>query len=300
MPTLSDGGAGPLGDQADAGRRHRQDEEIKASTLAVWGASPAGTAHIEEGLDGSQVAFDQARAARSSRELPWIAELIPFANMRGRDVLEVGCGAGFDAYEFVRHGARYVGSDLVPSNIELTARHLSQHGFAPTLTVADAEQLPFADRSFDVVFSNGVLHHTPDITRALSEVNRVLRPGGEFFVSLYHRTSVFYWLTLFLEHYVLRGEFLQHRTFRDRVAAIEYTSSTARPLVNTYTSGDVRRILLASGFEVGDVWIRKLAVEDLPTLPILRVVWPRVPKSVFDAVGRRFGWYVIARATRRD
>jgi ubiquinone/menaquinone biosynthesis C-methylase UbiE len=268
--------------------------------MAVWGASPAGTTHSGTGLDGSEAAFSHARRARNELELPWISELIPFPELGGRDVVEIGCGAGFDAVEFLTHGARYVGIDLVPTNVDLASRHLAAYGFTPQLLVADAEYLPFAEESFDVAFSNGVLHHTPDISRALAEVRRVLRPGGEFYVSLYHKTSVFYWLTLYLEHWVLRGDNRRLGTFADRVAEIEFTSSSVRPLVNVYTKGEVRRLLETAGFQVSRIWVRKLTVDDLPTLPLLRRLGRLLPKSLLNAVGKRFGWYVIARAVRHD
>jgi SAM-dependent methyltransferase len=271
---------------------------IKANTVAVWGATPAGSTHVQEGLNGSQEAFDRSRQIRGRDELRWIAELIPFREFAGRDLLEIGCGAGFDAYEFERSGARYVGIDLVPSNVELTLRHLRYHGYDPRVLVADAERLPFDDTAFDVVFSNGVLHHTPDIARALEEARRVLKPGGALYISLYHRMSAFYWLTLFLEHHILRGGY-RHRSFKDRLAMIEYSSSTARPLVNTYTKEEVRRLLVACGFEVRHIWVRKLRPEDLPTLPFIVKLWPRIPQQWLDAIGRRFGWYVIASAVRR-
>jgi SAM-dependent methyltransferase len=271
--------------------------EIKASTVAVWGASPAGSTHVETGLDGSRDAFDHARLSRSQNELTWIAELIPFDKFRDRDVLEVGCGAGFDAYEFMLKGARYVGIDIVPSNVDLAARHLAYYGLKPKVLVADAEQLPFEDASFDMVFSNGVLHHTPDISRALTEARRVLRPGGSICLSLYHRNSAFYWLTLFVEQHLIRGGFRRHG-FRDRVAMIEHTSSGVLPLVNTYSRSEVRRILTACGFETPRMVVRKLRPEDLPTLPVLKALWRLIPQEALDVLERRIGWYVIASARR--
>ncbi len=89
----------------------------------------------------------------------------------------MGCGAGFDAYRFMDSGARYTGVDITPENIERTKTHLGFYGFSPTVVQADAEHLPFSDATFDIVFSNGVLHHTPDMRAAFAEAFRVLKPA---------------------------------------------------------------------------------------------------------------------------
>ena len=264
------------------------------SARAVWGASPAGTTLASGAEPGTQVFFERVRARRAAHEMSWLSAIVPFRSFAAHRVLEVGCGAGYDAFEFCRHGAMYTGIDITPENIDRTRKHLGFYGFAPELVVADAQELPFADESFDVVYSNGVLHHTADIAQSLREACRVLVPGGRIWVVVYHRTSVFYWLTLFLEHYLLRREFRHFRSFKERVAAIEYTTSDAIPTVNTYSRSEVRQLLVASGFEVRHVRVRKLTTEDLPSIPGLRRLWPRFPASALDRVGRRFGWYVIA------
>jgi len=110
--------------------------------------------------------------------MPWLEDVVPFASFSGKDVLEIGCGAGFDAYNFITRGAVYTGIDITPENIKRTTKHLSLYSLIGEIYEADAEKLPFPDESFDVVYSNGVLHHTPDIEKAFSEAFRVLRKGG--------------------------------------------------------------------------------------------------------------------------
>ena len=182
-------------------------EREKDRARSVWGASPAGTTYGEGHDPGTPEFFAAVLSKRSSHELPWLFEVVPFASFRGKRVLEIGCGAGYDAYELMRNGADYTGVDITPENPERVRQHLAPYGFEPRVMQADAECLPFPDASFDVVFSNGVLHHTPDMPKAFREVARVLAPGGSFWVILYHKTSVFYWLKLFLTDQVLRGGF---------------------------------------------------------------------------------------------
>ena len=119
-------------------------------------------------------------------------ELMGFNDFAGQRLLEVGCGMGTDLLQFARGGAKVTGVDLTPRSIELSRRHLSLYGQTGEFAIADCETLPFADESFDVAYSNGVLHHTPDTAGAVREVHRVLKPGGRAVVMLYHRNSYNY------------------------------------------------------------------------------------------------------------
>ena len=191
-----------------------------------------------------------------------------------------------------------MGIDIAPENAWRTRTHLAFYGFSPEVIVAEAADLPLPDESVDIAFSNGVLHHVPSIQRALEEVFRVLRPGGEFTVIVYHRDSVFYWASLVFTDYLMRGQF-RRKSLRDRLSRIEYTSSDARPIVRVYSRRRITSLLAASGFQVERTWVRKLAREDLPGIPgLYQFVWPHLPARLLDWLGRRWGWYVIARARK--
>jgi len=114
--------------------------------------------------------------------------------------------------QFARGGARVTGVDLTPRSIETSRHHLKLYGQSGDFALTDAEHLPFADESFDVVYSNGVLHHTPDTAEAVREVYRLLRPGGLARVMLYHRNSWYYWFEIMLHRGLLRGQLLRGQT----------------------------------------------------------------------------------------
>jgi SAM-dependent methyltransferase len=268
-------------------------DTTKAAAKAVWGASPAGTTYGGGAEPGSRAFFEAVLAKRRTQEMTWLNEVFPFSSSRGLRVLEVGCGAGYDAYEFCRNGAIYTGVEIAPENVIRTRTHLGIFGYEPKVVEGDAESLPFPDESFDIVFSNGVLHHTPDLDAALREIHRVLMPGGRFWMTVYHRDSVFYWLSLGLFDHVLRGGF-RTRTFKERVAMIEFTTSASLPLVNVYSRRQVRRALQRAGLHVDRIAVRKLLREDLPDVGPLNRFTQRTPQSVLDGIGRWFGWYVVA------
>ena len=124
--------------------------------------------------------------------------MVGFAQWAGRDVLELGCGMATDGARFVRNGARYTGVDFSRKALEFAARRFEVEGRAARLLRASAAELPFADETFDLVYSNGVLHHLPETQRAIDEVHRVLRPGGMAIVMLYHRGSFNYYVSIML------------------------------------------------------------------------------------------------------
>jgi ubiquinone/menaquinone biosynthesis C-methylase UbiE len=131
-------------------------------------------------------------------KFPWIMERIEreSALLKGKHLVEIGCGMGYDSLEFLRRGVRVTATDLTPNAVEMTRRHFEVEGVqAEDVRTANALDLPFADDTFDAAWANGVLHATGDTPRAISEVRRVLKPGGRAIIShFYRRPSWMYML----------------------------------------------------------------------------------------------------------
>jgi ubiquinone/menaquinone biosynthesis C-methylase UbiE len=164
--------------------------DLKERVRAFWEAHPCGTKFSDAEM-GTPAFFERVEAHRYTKE--WhIPEAADFAATRGLRVLEIGCGMGTDGAQFAQAGAHYTGIDLTEAAIELARKRFELSGLQGEFRVADAEDLDFADDSFDRVYSHGVLHHTPDIARAIAEIHRVLKPGGRAMVMLYHRGSYNY------------------------------------------------------------------------------------------------------------
>jgi SAM-dependent methyltransferase len=165
-------------------------EELKTRVHDFWQTNPCGN-KFAEGEIGTREFFNAIERHRYQTE--WhIPGVVNFPRWRDSDVLEVGCGLGTDAINFARRGARYTGVDLTEASIDLVRRRFEFESLTADLRVADAEALPFDADSFDLVYSHGVLHHTPDTQQAIDEVHRVLRPGGTAMVMLYHKNSYNY------------------------------------------------------------------------------------------------------------
>src|SRR5438477_9952550 len=166
------------------------NSELKARVRAFWQAHPCGT-RFSDAEVGTREFFDRVEARRYARE--WlIPDAADFAATKRLRVLEIGCGLGTDGVQFAQAGADYTGVALTEAAIDLARKNFEQRGLQGEFKVADAENLDFADSSFDLVYSHGVLHHTPDIARAVSETHRVLKPEPRAIVMLYQCDSQHY------------------------------------------------------------------------------------------------------------
>src|SRR5207253_747698 len=163
---------------------------LKERVRAFWQANPCGV-KFADAEPGTRLFYERVEEHRYRTE--WhIPEAANFQGARGKQVLEIGCGLGTDGAQFAQAGADYTGVDLTEAAIELARKRFELFGLQGNFQTADAEKLDFADDTFDIVYSHGVLHHTPATDAAIREIHRVLKPGGQAVVMLYHRDSYNY------------------------------------------------------------------------------------------------------------
>jgi SAM-dependent methyltransferase len=124
---------------------------------------------------------------------PFIHSFAQFSRYHGKRVLEVGFGSGTDFIQWLRAGAHASGIDLTPEGLENLMRRIQIYQLPPPEKIleADAEELPFPSDHFDLGYSFGVLHHSPDTEKAIAELVRTVRPGGEIKMMLYNRHSIY-------------------------------------------------------------------------------------------------------------
>ncbi len=255
-----------------------------------WSEDPCGAVYGREQEFGTREFFDAVERHRYAEYAPWMPEVMGFNHFAGARLLEVGCGMGTDLLQFARGGAKVTGVDLTPRSIEISQQHLAVYGERGDFAISDGENLPFADESFDVVYSNGVLHHTPDTAGAVREVHRVLRTGGQARVMLYHRGSAAFWGDIILRHGVLHGELLKHSTEDIMSKYVEFNESGGRPLVKVYSRREARQ-LFSMFREV------KVQVEQL-TRAELYLFGRFIPEKIFQGLRRSVGWNVIVTARK--
>lgn len=149
------------------------------------------------------------RSARlfATNKIPF-DNIIPFEEISGKQVLEIGCGMGLHSELMTRAGATLSAIDLSPTSVEATKTRFSLKKLQGNIQLADAELIPFPDQSFDFVWSWGVIHHSSRTARIVREISRVLKPGGECRIMVYNRLGVIVPITFFT-HHLVKGKFLR-------------------------------------------------------------------------------------------
>jgi SAM-dependent methyltransferase len=199
-----------------------------------------------------------------------------FSRLRGRPgkLLEVGCGIGVDSIQLARGGFNVTAVDLTENALAVAREFAAHRGVDIDFRLGNAESLEFEDESFDVVYSFGVLHHTPDIEKSVAEVRRVLKPGGTAHVMLYHRTSL-----VNLVHRVLRLPYESPKNLKDHC-----------PVVYTFTRRGVRELFS----EFSDVSVRA----EYPFTFGFGPLGTRTPLWLRRPLGRAIGWHLMITAVR--
>ncbi len=255
------------------------NEVLKDRVKAHWEAAPCGTPDVVDLEERNRWA--ELERIRYERE-PFIREFAAFNAARDRDVLEVGCGAGTDLLQFARAGARCTAVDLTEAGISLARRRLESEGCTASLQVADAEHLPFTDASFDVIYSWGVIHHSPDTEACAREILRVLRPGGRFCVMIYNRRSLLA-LQAWLVFAAARGK--PRRSIADVLA-----SHVESPGTKAYTRSEALQLFAGA---------RTRHVDTVVTPYDLRIGRRRfLPSWTAELVPHQLGWFHVVTGTR--
>src|SRR5579859_5201019 len=166
------------------------NEQLKQEVQSYWDKASCGTEHTKH-KKFSLSYFEEIEEFRYRTE-PEIFSFAQFTRYNNKKVLEVGVGAGTDFLQWVRAGAVAHGIDLTQEAINNVEKRLQLYGFrAQELKVGDAEHLPYENNVFDLVYSWGVIHHSPDTYQCLQELIRVTKPGGTIKFMIYNRHSLF-------------------------------------------------------------------------------------------------------------
>lgn len=260
----------------------------KQEATKQWTYDPCGLLGAKGFTVGTKEFYEKIDQNRYEEYAPWMKPLIQFDQFRGKKVLEIGFGMGTDLFQFASNGAVVSGVDLSPQHLDIARNRFDVYGLEADLKIADAEWLPFEDASFDVVYTFGVIHHTPNTQKTVEEIYRVLKPGGQAIIAVYHKYSAFHLCVL--GGYVLHLRFLSE-SYRATLSRIEYREhSDACPLVKLYS----RRQFAALLNRFSDVRI-ECAHLDRTHFGLLQGL---VSQNLVRKLEHQYGWYLLAKVRK--
>jgi ubiquinone/menaquinone biosynthesis C-methylase UbiE len=251
-------------------------------------SSPFSTVEREDPHELRE-AFRTMLVAQRYPAVTWLSE----ENVGDRVLLNVGCGGGYEGVLFAGYGARYIGVDFSINAALSTRRLIKAAGYTGTCYQCEAERLPLRDSTVDIVYTNGVLHHTPNTPDTVKELHRVMSPGGRAVIALYAtRSAAFYW---YRARAILAGNFAKKsiELWVDRNTEGEWqTDGRENQHTRSYTRPEFRALLEGGGFAVTRVEQSQLQLGDIPVLG--RIVSALLPQKILRKCIGPFGMMLIA------
>ena len=266
-----------------------------ADVRKYWDDRPCNIRHSPKPV-GSREYFDEVEARKYFVE-PHIPAFAEFERSKGKRVLEVGCGIGTDSINFARAGAQLTAVDLSGESLRVARQRAEVMGVEDRIEFvqANAEELTSAvsGGEFDLIYSFGVIHHTPQPERALAEMRKLLAPGGTLKLMVYHRHS---WKVLWILLGDGRGRFWE----ADELIAKYSEAQTGCPVTYSYSRTAGRELVERNGFRVEQLAVDHVfpyRIRDYVEYRYVKEPYFRwMPDSLFRAFERQFGWHLLITA----
>jgi 2-polyprenyl-3-methyl-5-hydroxy-6-metoxy-1,4-benzoquinol methylase len=260
-----------------------------------WNSRPCNIRHSTKPV-GTREYYDEVEARKYFVE-PHIPRFAEFDRWKGKKVLEIGCGIGTDTINFARAGAQVTAIDLTEQSLEVARQRAKVFGLEDRIRFlqANAERLSetVPVERYDLVYSFGVIHHTPDPSRVLDEIRKYVTAESTVKVMVYNRWS---WKVLWILLAYGKGRIWK----LDRLIADYSEAQTGCPVTYSYSRSEGRQWFENHGFHVTDIMVDHIFPYEIAEYVQYRykVVWyfRWMPKRVFRALERALGWHLCLTA----
>ena len=256
-----------------------------------WNARPCNIRHSTKPV-GTREYFDEVEARKYMVE-PHIPGFAEFERWRGKKVLEIGCGIGTDTINFARAGAQITSVDLTEKSLEVARQRAKVFGFEDRIRFFQANAEKLSDyvpvEKYDLIYSFGVIHHTPHPENVLEQLRKYAKPDTTLKIMVYNRWS---WKVLWILFVYGKGQFWKI----DRLIADSSEAQTGCPVTYSYSRGSGRRLLEDHGFRVTRTMVDHIFAFSIPEY--VKYQYKRVwyfrwmPRPLFRAVERMWGWHL--------
>jgi SAM-dependent methyltransferase len=251
-------------------------EEVRT----FWNSRPCNIKHSSKEI-GTKEYFDEVEHRKYYVE-PHIPDFADFERWQNKSVLEIGCGIGTDAVNFARAGAKYTGIELSEESLNLARKRFEVFGLSGNLLVGDAENLGaiFRETKFDLIYSFGVLHHTPNIKNALDGMRFLSHSETTIKVMVYAKNS---WKQEMINAGLDQPE-----------------AQFGCPIANSYSTAEITELFNKSGFDIikmGQDHIFPFEVDSYKRYEYIRQPWfESMPNQIFQVLEKSFGWHMLITA----
>lgn len=249
--------------------------------IRFWNSQPCNIKHSSQQI-GSRVYFDEVETRKYFVE-PHIPAFAEFGSWKDKRVLELGCGIGTDAVNFARQGADYTGIELSRESLKISQERFEVFNLKGRFIEGNVESVDdiLDHESFDLIYSFGVLHHTPDISQALRAIRRIMNNKTVFKLMVYAKNS---YKSAMIEEGLDQPE-----------------AQYGCPIANTYSKEEISELLVQSGFKINSIsqdHIFPYVIKDYKKYVYKREKWfENMPNEVFKALEKHFGWHLMINAT---
>lgn len=245
-----------------------------------WDSRPCNIRHSKSEI-GSEEYFNEVEQRKYFVE-PHIKNFADFPSWKNKKVLEIGCGIGTDAVNFARHGAEYTGIELSGESLKIATKRFEVFGLSGTFVRGDAENLSeiLEVQKYDLVYSFGVLHHTPNLEKALIEIKKFCSEETKFKFMVYSANS---WKQAMINEGLDQPE-----------------AQYGCPIANSYSVPELESILKKIGFGIkvaAKDHIFPYDIEKYKNYEYEKTPWFReMPNEIFRVLEKNFGWHLLVDA----
>lgn len=226
--------------------------------------------------------------AHPQGELAVLKKLELSKKIKGKYVLDAGCGAGSQFFDYLFYGANVTGIDQSGKSISFVKEQCEKLGYNPNLIVGNIEKINLPDESFDYIFSIGVLHHTPNIRDALKEFNRLIKPDGEIELLLYHKCSLEALIRRFFSIFIASMPFFKKLIPYKIMQSVNWWDAYENPLWKTYSKKEIEKLC-------EEACLKCICYCQETVLGrLIDLIIPPIIKRIIDSLfSKRFGWFLI-------
>jgi 2-polyprenyl-3-methyl-5-hydroxy-6-metoxy-1,4-benzoquinol methylase len=266
-----------------------------AKVREYWNTRPCNIRHSPKPV-GTREYYDEVEARKYLVEYH-IPEFAQFEKWKGKKVLEIGCGIGTDTINFARAGAQVTAVDLTEKSLEVARQRAKVFGFEDRITFiqANAEKLSESVpvEKYDLVYSFGVIHHTPHPERVVEEIRKYTKPESTVKIMVYNRWT---WKELWILFAYGKGAFWKLRTLISDYSEAQ----TGCPVTYSYSRPDGRKLLEDHGFKVTETMVDHIFPYSIPEYVKYQYkmvwYWRWMPRALFRAIERMWGWHLCLTA----